>query len=196
MPPEPLVTSRRRSRRLGSVVTESRALLARQVDGRLSAVGFIANGVGATVVLLFAGFFFPGTVSSGRYLSLALVNVAVFVPYLALTLPGGRVLIQKRAFAPIESWLRSDGPADSGAQRAVLEFPHRWAVLAAVPWVGGAVLFTALNLPRSAALATRVGMTGLLGGVTACALQYLLVERAMRPVVAVALAGGPPPPRA
>src|SRR5436190_10068589 len=188
------MTTAGRPRETSTVRGNPEGDLARRVDNRLSAVGFVANGVGATVVLCFAGFLIPGSAHSSRYLALVIVNVSVFVPYLALTLPAGRFLIQKKAFRPIQRWLRTGRPATSEEQMAALRFAHRWALLAAVPWIGGVVLFTALNLLGGADFALRICLTGVLGGLTACALQYLLVERAMRPIVARALNGGPPPP--
>ena len=51
-----------------------------------------------------------------------------------------------------------------------------------------------LNLPDSGWAALVVGGAILLGGETTCAIGYLLAERITRPVTALALAGGAPPP--
>ena len=56
-------------------------------------------------------------------------------------------------------------------------------------WVLAALLFTAINLPRSGWSALVVGGAMLLGGETTCAVGYLLSERIVRPITALALAG-------
>jgi adenylate cyclase len=60
-------------------------------------------------------------------------------------------------------------------------------------WGIAAVIAGTIWLTAGIAAGDVTGSTILLGGLTACSLQYLLIERAMRPVIAIALAGGPPP---
>ena len=168
--------------------------LARSVNRRLTTVGYFANGVGGVVLMLFAGFFVPGTVEPHDYGRVALLNIGFGAPYLAIALPAGRVLIQNRGFADIDEWLRSGRSAGRADQLRALGLPRRWAILAAVPWITGTVLITLVNLTVSYQFAATIATIAVLGGAAACALQYLLVERAIRPVVAVALGGGPPPP--
>src|SRR3954452_19348203 len=59
-------------------------------------------------------------------------------------------------------------------------------------WLLGLVLFTLLNLGDSTALARYSAVTILMGGLTTCALTYLLAERLLRPITALALAGEAP----
>ena len=168
--------------------------LARSVNRRLTAVGYFANGVGGVVLMLFAGFFVPGTVDPDDYVRVALLNIGFGAPYLAIALPAGRILIQNRGFSDLDEWLRSDRPAGRADQLRALRLPRRWAILATVPWIVGTVLITLVNLTVSYQFAATLATIAVLGGGAACALQYLLVERAIRPVVGVALGGGPPPP--
>jgi adenylate cyclase len=170
--------------------------LARRVDHRLAVLGYFANGVGGVVLMLFAGFFVPGTVDSSDYVRVAVLNIGVGAAYLAVGLPAGRALIERREFAPIAAWLTSGQPATSADQLRALRLPRQWALLSTVPWIVGTLLITGVNLTVSKQFAASIATVALLGGATACALQYLLVERTIRPVVAVALAGGPPPPTA
>jgi adenylate cyclase len=163
------------------------------VDKRLGAVGFLANGVGALITLTFLGFFVPGTVNSDRYVSLVLHNLIVFGPYIAVTLPTGYYVVQRRNFAQIAVWLRSGEPSNEHIRRAALRYPMIWALQSTGFWVVGTIFFTLLNLGSAASFVSVIATTGLLGGVSSCALQYLLVERTMRPVVAVTLAGAGPP---
>ena len=60
-------------------------------------------------------------------------------------------------------------------------------------WLVAAVVFTVVNATYSVELAAAALAVTVLGGATCCALGYLMNERAMRPVVARALAGAAPP---
>ena len=59
----------------------------------------------------------------------------------------------------------------------------------ALGWGVAAVLFTLINLPASTGFALHVGTTIVMGGLTCCAVTYLLVERVLQPVTAQALVG-------
>ena len=135
----------------------------------------------------------PGTVNSDRYVALVLRNVGVFVPYLAVVLPLGHYIVEKRGFAPFRAWLRSGEPATDALRMAALRYPKQWALRSTVFWLVGGLTFTLLNIDTDAAFMSAIATTAVLGGVTSCALQYLLVEGSMRPVVAAALAGARPP---
>lgn len=172
---------------------ESGDVLAARVDRRLSAAGFLANGVGALIVALFLTFVFPTTLESGEAKALILRSGAVFVVVMPLLMLVGRQLIQRRPFAPIAGWLRAERPATDEERLLVLRYPLNWALGTAVPWGISALVFSLINVAAGAAVAANIAVTILLGGVTACALQYLLVEQIMRPVTARALAGGSPP---
>jgi adenylate cyclase len=172
---------------------ESGEDLAALVDRRLFWAGGIANGVGASIVALFLAFIFPTTLDPGETDSLLLRSGAVFAVFMPVTLFLGWQLIQRRPFVPIARWLRAERPATEDERVAVLRYPRNWALGAAAPWYLAAAVFSLVNVSAGAAVAANIAVTVVLGGVTACALQYLLVERIMRPVTAAALAGGPPP---
>src|SRR5680860_1289594 len=59
-------------------------------------------------------------------------------------------------------------------------------------WLVGVLVFGALNFIYSPVLAATVGVTALLGGVTTCAVAYLLSERILRATTARALSYGAP----
>ncbi|MGH2981501.1 MAG: HAMP domain-containing protein, partial [Solirubrobacterales bacterium] len=120
------------------------------------------------------------------------ISVPVFIVYMALSLPLGGLWAMRRA-KPIADWQRSGRPASERERAAVLRYPLRFAGVVATFWVGAAVIFWLIWLDAGIVSADVIGTTIVLGGLTACALQYLLIERAMRPIAALALAGGPPP---
>jgi adenylate cyclase len=73
-----------------------------------------------------------------------------------------------------------------------LRFPLTQQAIVAPVWIAAAIVFAALNAPFSSALALNVAVTVVLGGLVTCALGYLVAERLIRPVTALALAEGIP----
>ena len=168
--------------------------LARRTRRRLTPVGGLGNGIGASVVIAFILFLSPGAVSEEQYDESVRENLPLFIAYMVIVLPLGGWWIQFRPFAPIARWLEDERPASDDERELVLRYPRDWAWKVTIPWAVGALIFIVVNLDE---LGLDLALTGaatiVLGGVTACALQYLLVERILRPITALALAGGPPP---
>jgi len=89
-------------------------------------------------------------------------------------------------------WLAAEREPTAHEQQVTLRLPFDQMILPAVGWAGAALVFGALNLRYSGELGFRVGITILMGGLTTCALFYLLGERSLRDVAARALGSGPP----
>ncbi|MGH2990506.1 MAG: adenylate/guanylate cyclase domain-containing protein [Solirubrobacterales bacterium] len=172
------------------------APLAAHLSRELTWAGVLSNGVGALTVALFLAFLAPVTLGPDEYEGVLVRSGLVFVAYMAIALPLGRELVQRRPLVPITAWLRAERPATQAERLLVLRYPLNWALGTAIFWVIPAVLFSVLNASAGFAVAVSIAVTILLGGITACALQYLLVERLLRPVTVRALTGGSPPPRA
>ncbi|TWF77818.1 adenylate cyclase [Pseudonocardia hierapolitana] len=150
----------------------------------------VANVVGAVVVFVLAAWVLPeGPLTDpGRVRTL---NLVAFGVYLLLAVPIG-LLWGGRRFR-----LRS-GEADAEQRRErrmVLYGPLRLVTVQTVLWALAATVFVLLNLPYSARLALSVGETIVLGGITTCALAYLLSERILRRTAAKVLGAHPPKPR-
>jgi adenylate cyclase len=94
--------------------------------------------------------------------------------------------------AAVDRWLVPGLSPSNAERRYALRQPMRVAGISAALWGIAAIVFGLLQLRVSVELALTVGASILLGGITTCALAYLLSERIWRPVVAVALASGPP----
>ena len=164
-------------------------LVRRSIRGRL----LFANAAGAAVVLTFVGFASGADVAPEvpRWLQI----VGPLVPIALLTPPAYRW--GHRAYARVIDWA-VEGRAPTDAERvAVLREPWRQAlrplafwVIGAVGYVGLAALFGADHLTLG-----RVFDGILIGGVTTCALAYLMIERSFRPLFAAVLPGmdGPRP---
>lgn len=166
--------------------------LARDVERRLAMFGGFANLFGASGVVLFLFYLTPNTLSDVQSEQLT-DRWPFFAVYMALALPLAWLLVTHRPFIPVADWLRGGGAASIETQELVLRYPRNWALGTVVPWAGG----TLISFAVTADVDISVGAGGALGiaagGMTAISLQYLVVERIMRPVTARALAGGPPP---
>ncbi|OZM82731.1 adenylate/guanylate cyclase domain-containing protein [Pseudonocardia sp. MH-G8] len=156
----------------------------------LSVVVVLANVVGAAVVFALAAWVLPEgpLVDPGR---VRVLNMIAFGCYLVVALPiglfwGGRRFRLRRGEADAEQ---------RRERRMVLFGPLRLVTVQAVLWALAVAVFVLLNLPYSVRLAISVGETILLGGITTCALAYLLSERILRRTAARVLAARPPKPR-
>jgi adenylate cyclase len=162
------------------------------VDRRLLRAAVIANGSGAFDTFVFLSFLLPYTVGTGVNVARqTAINAAVFVAYMVVTLILGRRW-GRRDTARLASWVGGDRPPTEEERQAALRLPLRQAVLAGRFWVGGALLFGAINafaVPLAGAI---VAFTLLLGGISTTAVNYLIAERVLRPVTARALASQPP----
>jgi adenylate cyclase len=160
--------------------------LARNLQARFFWGVTAANVLAAVVVFLFLTLATPG----GNWASLRL-NVLLFVCYFAVAVPLGWIWT-RTLFAPVTGWL-SEGRAPTPSERdQTLRFPIEGYKVMGSLWAGAAALFGVLNAFSSLGLGVLIGFGILLGGVTTCAVVVLWAERAMREVIALALAGGVP----
>lgn len=145
------------------------------------------NVVGAGVVLVLATFVLPGGTLQDPD-TVRIVNLAAFGGYLLCAVIVGAVwgtlLFRMRP---------SDDPAvhERRVHRRVLYGPLRLTTVQAVLWLIAALLFPGLNAQYSWRLAVQVGETILVGGITVCALSYLLTERILRRTVGRVLSSQP-----
>jgi adenylate cyclase len=178
---------------IGDPTTPGRKLRTRV---RRLTVGAIvaANAVGALVVIAFAVLVLPKPEGLDRDQTV-LANLVLAVVYLAVAIAlgvrWGRRLVEGGPRG-ISSWLDADRPPEEAEKLRVLRAPLRVLAVAAGLWGLAVVAFGLLNLLFDPLLALGVGLTVALGGVTTCAVAYLLTELALRPVASRALASGAP----
>ncbi|MHA6620615.1 adenylate/guanylate cyclase domain-containing protein [Pseudonocardia sp. DLS-67] len=156
----------------------------------LAVVVVFANLGGAIVVFALAAWVLPEgpLVDPGRVRTL---NVVAFGVYMVLAVPIGLLWGRGR-------FRLRPGETDAEQRRErrmVLYGPLRLVTVQGVLWALAAAVFLLLNLPYSLRLAASVGETIVLGGITTCALAYLLSERILRGTAAEVLAAQPPQPR-
>jgi adenylate cyclase len=163
-----------------------RARLAHHVLWRFSPAMFGANLLGALDVFVLLTWVLPTPGDYG-----VADDVWLFAGYMVFGFFAGG-WASARLAAPVAEWLRSGRPASDRDRDAVLRLPSRQTAMHAAMWGVGAVVFTAANADEGGDLACYVGVTIVMGGLTTCALTYLLAERMLRPVTALALASGTP----
>jgi adenylate cyclase len=151
----------------------------------LAVVVVFASMSGAVVVFVLAAWVLP----EGRLADPAqvrILNVGAFAAYLLLSVLVGLWWGAR--------WFRlpEDDLGGARERRMVLRGPLRVVTVQATMWVVAVALFAGLNLRYSPRLALSVGETILLGGITTCALSYLLTERILRRTTARVLADRPP----
>ena len=164
--------------------------LARRTSVRVALAEMLASGLGAVDVFLLLWLVLPKPPHEADPQTLLAVNAAACVVYMLLAGIAG-VVWGNRSFSAATGWLREDRAPTEAERAAVLRQPAVCAALEALGWAVAAVVFALINLQASPELAFHVGSTILMGGLTCTALGYLLVERALRPVTAEALAAGP-----
>ncbi|HEX2097295.1 MAG TPA: adenylate/guanylate cyclase domain-containing protein [Solirubrobacterales bacterium] len=170
----------------------------RKLGNRVSWLTLIAivaaNAIGALVVIGFAVLALPKPDGLEREETIAanLVLAAAYLTFaIVLGARWGRRLVEGGR-GGIRSWLDSDRPPDEAEKLRVLRAPLRILGVAAALWAVAVAGFALLNLLFDPLLALGVGLTVALGGVTTCAVAYLLTELALRPVASRALASGAP----
>jgi adenylate cyclase len=141
----------------------------------------------------FLVFVFPSTLEDDEIQEITRHSVLLFVVFAAVALPLGRALIQRRPLRAITRLIEGQRPATDVERQLVLRYPFNWALQSFGVWVVGAIVSVPVIASVDTAAAIAGAITVVLGGLTACSLQYLLVERIMRPFTARALAGGAPP---
>jgi adenylate cyclase len=169
-----------------AVADSDNRALDRRMRRQLTRAIVAANAVGALLVFVFLSFVVSTPVDADPGKAL-LLNLLVFLGFMPIAMATGGFL-SMRTGPPVSSWFVAGRQPDERERDFALRQPIRLASISAGIWAAAALLFGALNTPRSAVLGLQVAITVLLGGLATCVLIYLLVERIERPVIARALA--------
>ena len=146
---------------------------------------------GAAVVFMAIGFLLAVFFNAAERDALGARNLPVAV---ALVVVLGVVMtwLLNRRYRRALRWLEEGRDPTEEEHRLTLRFPGYTSVLTLIGWgIGGAVGFL-VNLDHSLASATLIATAVWLGGDTTAALAYLMCERKMRPITAIALGTRPP----
>lgn len=166
--------------------------VATRVERRITAALILAHLLGAVDVFVLLFFVLPtpdGRDPSEYGLHHDLIAAAVYLPLsMWLGTHFGRRMSPARA-----GWVREDRTPTPDERSRLLATPLRCVKVDGGLWLGAAVLYFVIHLVGDGlAHASHVGLTIAMGGLTVCAVGYLLVERLLRPMAEIALASGPP----
>ena len=144
-----------------------------------------ANTIGALLVFVNLG---AAGENSGAFGRDDAISLMVMLTYLAVAVPLA-IYRGRRIGRPAYVWISDERRPTADELEASLAQPWRQAVSVFQMWGGAVVVFALLNFSfdRSGRQIVLVGLGILLAGVAASAVAYLLVERALRPVFALAL---------
>ncbi|MGH9245066.1 MAG: adenylate/guanylate cyclase domain-containing protein [Acidimicrobiales bacterium] len=181
-----VMMTRVRTRRTVWGVQELRRRVNRQLNWGITG----ANWIGAVAVFLFLELALdPDPIDLPLWVEAsscaAFVAVASVVGY----------LVGKRIGKPCERWLSEERVPTPVERRATLLEPSRCAALTLGLWAVAAVLISTVIVALydgTGATALRIADSIVFGGLMTTALVYLMVEKILRPVFALALQGAPP----
>src|SRR3954465_8345613 len=163
--------------------------LARYLRTRFGIGMFVANLLGAIDVFVLLGWILPVPDAPGGEQWIR--HTVAFVGFMALSVPLG-CWGTFRAIGPVLAWLDRGGAPSERERKAALKLPLRQTAMHAAMWLLGAIFFFVLDLSISGEYARYTFDTIIMGALTTCAITYLIAERVLRPVTALALAEGPP----
>ena len=144
-----------------------------------------ANATGALVTFALGIFVVPAPEANFTGENIV-ANAIAFTLVLAAGGPAG-IYFSTRAARDAQRWMLEDRRPSPHELAATLSFPLRQTLIEAALWLLAAFTFFFVNLSESLTLATEAGTQTVLGGLTTCALTYLLLERLSRPTIARAL---------
>jgi adenylate cyclase len=157
---------------------------------RLAWVGWVANGTAIVVVSVTVGFLdeiFFNDALTWSYVAriVPLMTVYFVVAGLTITHFTGRHL--EEAYG----WIREDRAPSEREHRLALDHAAHQTLWSGFAWLIAAPLFVVANLDQSFGFVAAGAAAATLGAETTCAIVYLLSERALRPLTALALAARP-----
>lgn len=166
--------------------------LPQRVQVALTATTIVANAVGAVAVFVLLVFVLPGGNSGGDGgVHLDLANT-IAVPLYSV----GAILVGSvwgtRSLRRRLQWLLDGRTPTRDEQRSALRAPFRILIVQGSLWAGAVAFFTLLNGIRDPSTIAPVLFTVSMGGLTTGAAAYLMAERVLRPVAAIALSDDPP----
>ena len=149
----------------------------------------VANTIGATLAYVYLTHVAPPQPQPPGD---ELVHYVLTAPayFLVAAVIGRR--ISTRRWRPLATWLTEGRPPTSAERALALGLPWQAAGLAACGWLLAAVIFgvqTAMHHPAVYVAGVVLGIV--LAGLTTTGMTFLVAERTLRPVFALALAGTP-----
>ena len=151
----------------------------------------VVSVCGAAFVFAFLAFAAPIMLTPAETQRLLVRCAITLVVFVVLGVPA-LLVIRRRRFAVSTQWLRERREPTPAERKMILGAPGEAVRMSAIVWLTCAILFALLGATETVAASLYIFCTVVLGGVSTCAVLYLIVEWIMRPISARALEGGPP----
>jgi adenylate cyclase len=161
-----------------------------RVGWRQGAAVAFANLDGAAFVFVYTTFLIDD-VADAPVAADRTTDLLLFLTYMVLAVAIGGTSCYRR-YTRRTRWLEEGDEPTEDRRVGVLRLPLDTALFNLIPWMVAAVLFGAMSAivyDRTAHHVARTSGTIVLGGLVTCALSFMLMERAMRPLFALALDG-------
>jgi adenylate cyclase len=154
---------------------------------RLTRIGWLAGIISSTVVFVSIGFLIPIFFDPDQRASLGRENLPLMVVTLAVL---GTVVMTvfRREYRAAVGWIVEGREPTEAEHLRTLRLPGRVALIDGAAWIVAAIAFGLFNLHHSLGFAAVVVSTIWLGGETTMGIVYLLYERTLAPITALALA--------
>lgn len=149
-----------------------------------------AHLAGAVFVFVYLSLFAP--LDPVRHGSLAM-DVGLFGAFGLVAFPVTATWCMRVAWRAL-CWAAEERRPTSEEREETLELPRRLAAVTVFPWAAASVFFggTTALAGHTAVRSLTVFFTILDGGLISCTIGFLLLERSLRPAIALALAGAEP----
>ena len=170
---------------------DERRDLLRAVTRRHAWLGYVANIAGTAVVFISIGFLLAVFFDQAEADALGRENLP-FVVLMVVVLGSLGTWTMRRQRRIALGWVAEDREPSEREHRLTLGLPTFTALLTATGWALGGLASFALNLDHSLGAAAVIGAAVWMGGETTSALAYLMSERVLHPVTALALAAHEP----
>jgi adenylate cyclase len=161
-----------------------------EVRRRIWWVGWLGNGLGILVVFatvgLLAEIYFDPEIPSSYWVRVTIVMTAYFV-IVGLTI----TRVTRRRIFEAYAWYSENREPSEREHRLALGHAVYQTFCSALGWTFGGVLFIALSIDQPFAYIAAGSAASMLGAETTLAIIYLLSERALRPLTALALGARP-----
>jgi len=156
-----------------------------KVQAKFGCAMLMVNMTGAVIVFSYLGFILPAPQRFFTANLIALVAYNVLASALCCAVSG-------YAFRPLVRFAKDGRPATAAERTYIVRYPLRQMVINFVTWIGSEFVFVPINARFGALYDWDIAATIFMGAVTTCGLTYLMAERLLRPINAMAFDSGLP----
>jgi len=160
----------------------------RDVQAKFGCAMLLGNMAGAVIVFSYLGFILPAPQRFFTDNIIALISYNLFASAVCC-------LVSGYAFRPLVRFAREGRAATPAERTYIVRHPLRQAILNFVVWMGSEFVFVPINARFGALYDWDIAATIFMGAITTCGLTYLMSERLLRPINAMAFEGGLPTDR-